>query len=151
MGALVNGDPLLICQEAGERDWWRNQLPAHVHFVHSLQNVDTEAYAAVVMITDRALSPTLLEEQDGRRRPFVLYRPRTLSVGIGCERGVTMEEIEEAVRASLSQCGLSFSSLLSIGSLELKRDESALLSFATRYHLPIHWYSAEALRAVGGP
>src|SRR5581483_12179905 len=80
MSALVNGDPLLICQEAGEQDWWRKQLPlpAHVHFVHSLQNVDTKAYAAVVMITDRALSLNLLEDLDGRRRPLVLYRPRTL-------------------------------------------------------------------------
>ncbi|MGQ0812391.1 MAG: precorrin-3B C(17)-methyltransferase [Nitrospiraceae bacterium] len=152
MAALVNGDPLLICQEAGERDWWESSLPDHVLVVYSLQNIDVDAYAAIVLITDRVLSPHLLEGVQGSSRPpLMLYRPRTLSVGIGCERGVTMETIDEAVRGSLVHFGLSFSSLLAIGSIDVKRDEPGLLACAARYDLPIHWYSSETLRAVGGP
>lgn len=147
--ALVNGQPLLICQEAGETDWWAGELPPHVRVVADLREVDVGAYAAVVLITDRALSR---DERSSRRwPPLVIYRPRTLAVGIGCERGVSAEEIAEAVQACCSQHGLAFGSLAAIGSIDRKRDEPGLLTFAERCELPLRWYSAEELRAAGGP
>lgn len=146
MAALVNGDALLVCQEAGEPNWWKGNLPAHVQVTHCLEGLDLTDYAALVLVTDR----TLPENRPGWPS-LVLYRPRTLAAGIGCERGVTADEIEEAVQGCLSQHGLSFASLFTVGSLDLKQDESGLLTFADRYRLTTRWYPAEALRRAGGP
>ncbi|WP_447974032.1 precorrin-3B C(17)-methyltransferase [Nitrospira sp. Kam-Ns4a] len=151
MAALVNGEPLLICQEAGEPAWRQEPLPAHVTLVTSLAAVQPGSYAAAVLISDRAL-PAILEGWPGSPRPpLVLYRPRTLALGIGCERGVTAEEIEDAVHACLARNGLAFGSLRVVASLAHKRDETGLLTFAERHALPLRWYHAHELRAGGGP
>jgi cobalt-precorrin 5A hydrolase/precorrin-3B C17-methyltransferase len=146
MAALLNGDSLLVCQEAGEANWWKGDLPAHVQVTHCLEGLNLANFAAVVTVTDRVLPDSV-----SGGPPLVVYRPRTLVVGIGCERGVTMDEIDEAVRACLSQHGLSLASLCMVASIDLKRDEPGMLSFADRYHLPVRWFSAEDLRRAGGP
>ncbi len=146
MAALVNGDPFLVCQEAGEPNWWKGNLPAHVQVTHCLEGLNPADYAALVFVTDRVLPNGF-----SGGPPLVVYRPRTLVVGIGCERGVTVDEIDGAVRACLSQHGFSLASLCTVASLDLKRDEPGMLSFADRYHLPLRWFSAEDLRRAGGP
>lgn len=146
MAALVNGEALLVCQEAGVPAWGTGTFPPHVRMTGSLEGVNLTDYAALVMVTDRALP----EPRVGWP-PLVLYRPRTLAAGIGCERGVTAEEIEDAVRGCLARHGLSFASLFTVASLDLKQDEPGLLAFADRHRLPTRWYAAEALRRVGGP
>lgn len=151
MAALVNGEPLLVCQEAGEPDWWPGVLPGHVRLVTSLDSVRSGAYAAAVIISDRALTAILSDWPSGLLPPVMLYRPRTLAVGIGCERGVTAEEVEEAVRACLAQNGFAFGSIRVLASLAGKLDEAGLLGFAKRYALPCYWYGAEELRVAGGP
>jgi cobalt-precorrin 5A hydrolase/precorrin-3B C17-methyltransferase len=146
MAAVVNGDPVLICQEVGEVDWWTGAFPPHVQLTRSLDGVDLSRYAALVLITDRTVGA-----QIGKPLPLVLYRPRTLAVGIGCERGVSVEEIDKAVQSCLSQHGLAAGSLVALASIDLKRDERGLLALADRYGLQVRWYTAEELRRAGGP
>ena len=86
-------------------------------------------------------------------RPFaatLALVPRILTVGIGCKRGTPAEAIEEAVGRALESGGFRKEALFCAASIDLKRDEQGLLSWAKESGLPIRFYSAEALNALRG-
>jgi len=148
IAALVNGVPVAVVQEAGETDWQiREDVPGNVMIFDSLdayvRKTGGRNVSPVILITDRLLSldsPLLTQA--------VVYRPKSLVVGVGCERGVTLEEIESAIQDTIAQHRLAFSSLRNLATVTLKQDEAALMAFAVKYHLPIRYYSPAELRSV---
>jgi cobalt-precorrin 5A hydrolase/precorrin-3B C17-methyltransferase len=84
-------------------------------------------------------------------RPAVVYRPPSLVAGIGCSRGVSVEEILDLLRASLAEAGLSEASVTYLASIAAKRDEAGLLKAAERLGLPVRFRTAEELAAVETP
>lgn len=86
-------------------------------------------------------------------QPFVetvVLRPRILHLGIGCRRGTSMEAIEDLVLRELTALKLTFTVVKGIASIDVKKDERGLLSFAEEYASPIRFYTAEELLAVKG-
>lgn len=81
----------------------------------------------------------------------VLYPPRSLVLGIGCNRGTRADEIEPAVTRLFSEHGLSMKSLRNIATIDIKRNEPGLLEFAGKYGLPIEYFEKEALSRVKAP
>jgi len=148
MAAVVNGVPMAIVQEAGETDWQiREGVPSHVRLFDSWEVYVQEAggrhASPVILITDRVLSSNFLQGAQP-----VIYRPKSLVVGVGCERGVSLEEVEHAIRHTLALHQLAFSSLRNVATVTVKQDETALRAFAEKYHLSIHYYSPAELRSV---
>lgn len=95
-----------------------------------------------VAITEREIDPPF---------PVTLFlRPRTLALGVGCKKGVNADLFEENARSFLRQCGVSLLSVKQLATIDLKKEEPALLRFCQKYHLPLQTYSADALRAVPG-
>ena len=86
-------------------------------------------------------------------QPFVetvVVRPRILHLGIGCRRGTSMDKIEEIVIQELTKLKVTLSVVKGIASIDVKKDEQGLLTFAEEYALPVRFYSAEELNAVQG-
>lgn len=86
-------------------------------------------------------------------QPFVetvVLRPRILHLGIGCRKGTSMDKIEELVIQELTKLKVTLTVVKGIASIDVKKDEKGLLSFAKEYALPIRFYSAEELNAVEG-
>ncbi|HEY5673987.1 MAG TPA: cobalamin biosynthesis protein [Malonomonas sp.] len=96
----------------------------------------------LVFVTHRFLPH--LQEQPG----LLALRPRDLVVGIGCNRGTSADEIEQAVRDKLKQAFLAFASIGCVASIDAKQDEVGLLEFARRNRLPLQFHSAEQLNNV---
>ncbi|MBQ9527701.1 MAG: cobalt-precorrin 5A hydrolase [Fretibacterium sp.] len=83
--------------------------------------------------------------------PATLWlRPRVLTLGVGCKRGVPSTEMEAAAAVFLEGAGVSPLSLCAVASIDLKADESALIALAERYGVPFVTFSAEKLQAVPG-
>lgn len=73
----------------------------------------------------------------------------SIVIGIGCRRGVSVEEIEAAVRAALGKLGTrSLAEVRVIASIEGKSDEAALLAFCERHKLPLRFYTAAQIADV---
>ena len=145
--ALVNGDEVGVYQDAGERDWWRGTLPDNIRKFSSLEDLGRSTCPASLVITDRLLGgeyQTLLNKA-------VVYRPKSLVVGIGCNRGTSAVQIEEAVNQAFREHGLSPKSIRNIATIDLKRDEQGLLKFARRHDLPVEFFGREALSQVKFP
>ena len=69
-------------------------------------------------------------------------------VGIGCNRGTAVLEIENAIKQVFSEYGLSIKSVKNIATIDIKKDEPGLLEFARKYRLPVEYFDKETLAKV---
>ncbi len=84
-------------------------------------------------------------------RSWLVIRPPALVLGIGCNRGTSVEALEELVLRVLAERDLSPASLAVLASAEAKRDEPGLLELARRLGLETVFYPATRLAAVEVP
>jgi cobalt-precorrin 5A hydrolase len=78
----------------------------------------------------------------------VYLRSVNLVVGIGCNSGTSGDEIEAAVRGTLEEHNLVFSSIGSIATIGIKAAEPGLKLFAEIYSFPVQTFSPEELNRV---
>lgn len=76
---------------------------------------------------------------------------RDIVLGVGCSSGATAGDIEALARAALAVCDASFESVVQLASVDAKKSEPGLLSFADRWHLPLRFYPAKELRQMDVP
>ena len=77
----------------------------------------------------------------------LVYRPRRLAIGIGCERGTTADEIASLARSCLDAAGLAADAVAGVFSIDLKSDESAIHALAESLGAPARFFGAAALEA----
>ena len=145
--AIVNGDEVGIYQDTGERNWWQGALPENIRKFSSLEDLEKSACPAALVITDQLFE----QEYQTLLAKAVIYHPKSLVVGIGCNRGVSSSLIKEAVSQVFQECEFSLKSIRNIATLDLKNDEEGLLEFAREYSLPIEFFTGEALSQVKFP
>ena len=147
--AVVNGEEVGVYQDAGEQNWWKKTkpLPDNIHIFFSLGALEESVCSAALIITDRLLS----EEWQSLLKRAVIYRPKSLVVGIGCNRGVSCSRIEKAVTQVFLEHGLSTKSMRNVATIDLKRDEQGLLDFAQEHSIPVEFFSKETLMQVEFP
>ena len=144
--ALVNGEAVALYQDAGETDWWpagKPSLPSNLVPLASLEELGGGEWQAAMIITDR-----LFGVREEAYPPAVVYRPRSLVVGVGCNRGTATDEIEAAVTTTLARHGLSVSCVGKLATIDIKRDEEGLQGLAARWAVPVEYYSAGELSHV---
>lgn len=80
----------------------------------------------------------------------LLLVPKAFILGIGCKKGKTVQEIEQAVLTVLKEKKLSIQAVGELASIDLKAEEKGLLDFAKKYDIKTHFYTAEELKRVPG-
>ena len=78
----------------------------------------------------------------------LVLRPASLAAGIGCNRNTAMEEMKALLEDVLETHHLAPSSLKSLASIDVKSDESGLLSLAENLNLPLLFYNRQELNQV---
>ena len=64
-----------------------------------------------------------------------------LSVGVGCRRGVTAEQILYAIKSALAEVGAKIEDVRVIATAEIKKDEKGLIEAADRIKKPLMFVS----------
>ena len=77
----------------------------------------------------------------------LLYRPKNLVLGIGCERGANGEEVLALVLDSLAEAGLCAASIGLMASIDVKADEAAVHHVAQYFGCPARFFDAATLEA----
>ena len=77
----------------------------------------------------------------------LVYRPRRLAIGVGCERGTTADEIASLARSCLDAAGLAADAVAGVFSIDLKSDEPAIHALAESLGAPARFFGAAALEA----
>ena len=77
----------------------------------------------------------------------LVYRPRRLALGVGCERGAGADEIAALARSCLDRAGLAPGAVAGVFSIDLKSDEPAVHAVAESLGVPARFFPAAALEA----
>jgi cobalt-precorrin 5A hydrolase len=146
--AVVNSAPVAFVQEAGEPNFWPldKDLPANVRYGTTLDSVDPGAYEMLLIASDRDLAAS----HHAHWQRAVIYRPRSLIIGLGCDRGIPSEVVARGVDHLLATHGLSAKSVAAIATIDKKADEVAFLELAQARGWPLRIYAAEELDAAAG-
>ena len=80
----------------------------------------------------------------------LFLRPRTLTLGVGCKRGTDAAHLEDCFRAFLHENGVSPLAVRAVATIDVKKDEAAILALCEKYRFPLQTYSAAELNAVPG-
>lgn len=83
--------------------------------------------------------------------PSVIWHPRVLWVGIGCERGTSRQLIETAFVQVCQDNQLVEGAIAGIATIDLKADEAGILELCQERNLPLRTFPADVLRAVSVP
>lgn len=145
--AVVNETRVLFVQETGEPEWWPLQkpLPKGVEYATSLDAVDPEQWEMLLIASHRDVA----RSHPAHFERSVIYRPKSLVLGIGCDRGTPLALIERGIASTLATHGLSEKSVRSLATIDKKGDEPALLELSKQRDWPLLTFSAEALDALG--
>jgi cobalt-precorrin 5A hydrolase len=149
--AVVNEKPVAFVQECGERNWWTRPgpLPPNIRLFENLDEARVAgAFDAWLVVSDRA-TEVLEEELGANWARSVVYRPKTLCLGMGCDAGTDAEEAWELLRSSFEEEGLSLKSVAALASIDLKQGEDALLKVADMLGVRPVFFSREQLNAKG--
>lgn len=76
--------------------------------------------------------------------------PRTVTVGIGCRKGVGAKALETAFKAALEKADCHELAVCRVCSIDIKADEPGILEFCRMHELPYRTFSASELAAVSG-
>lgn len=146
--AVVNATPVLFVQETGEPNWWPldKALPQGVSYALSLDGVDPGAYEILLIASDREVQSTHPQHWANA----VLYRPKSLVLGLGCDRDIPYDVLERGVLHHLREQGLSVKSVKEIATVTKKSDETAFLKLSEEYGWPMRIFTAEELDTVPG-
>lgn len=143
---MVNGENIGIFQDSGEKDWWpANELPKNVSFVKDINDLLNSDYKSCLIITDRLIS------DDSLLVKSVIYRPKSLVVGIGLHWGTTKETIEHGINIVLNENGLSYKSIKLVTSLDKGKPVKGLDSYCKENNLDILLFSKDDLGKVVVP
>lgn len=114
---------------------------------------DAPIFGSVCGIAESDSGETGMYVSTRIHEPFVntlLIRPKVLTLGLGCKRGVSAKDIECAVRDFLSGGRCARSALCAVATIDLKADEQGLLEFCKENELPLFIHSANELLAAEG-
>ncbi len=130
--ALVSGERVHVTRT---RRWPIGPLPGNV------VPADLPTAPAIV-VTDELVDPP---------RPAVVYRPRSLVVGVGASSGVAAGEVGAAIDTALAEAGLSPRSVLDVATVDAKAGEAGILEAAAARQWPVTTFPADRLAAVAVP
>lgn len=146
--AVVNAEQVLFVQETGEPNWWPQEkpLPSGVRYTTSLDGIAPDNFEMLLIASDREIRETHPEHWANA----VIYRPKSLVLGLGCDRGLPLDVLERGIDSVLSRYHLSKKSVKSIATVTKKKDEIAFLELSEKHVWPMYIFEAEELDTVSG-
>jgi cobalt-precorrin 5A hydrolase len=75
--------------------------------------------------------------------------PKCVYLGIGCRKGADLEAMEKTVEQALDQQGIDIRGVAAVGTIDIKKDEPALVRLCEQKKWPLSLFTAEELKAAG--
>jgi cobalt-precorrin 5A hydrolase len=142
---MVNEESLALYQDAGQQDWWTKALPRNVQIVKNLEDIKSPEFKGALIISDRVIDvPEILDKS-------VVYRPKSLVVGIGLHWDTESSTIESGINSVLTTARLSIKSIRNIASINRGAKIKGLEEYASSVSIPIELYSKDQLAAISVP
>ena len=137
--SVVNEEHMAVVQESGEPNWWLydTPLPEHIMVYPSITEALQAKPKAALVVTHRLLA----KEEEAILENGVVFRPKMVVIGMGCNRGTSAEEIEAVIHGTLAELNISIKSVKALCTIDLKKDEAGLLEVVKKYGWEFVYYS----------
>lgn len=141
---MVNEEKVGILQETGEKNWWDKELPKNVVKVTNRKELLESDAKGFLIITDELIPEDLTKNA-------VIYRPKTLVIGIGLHWDTSKQKMIDSINESLRKANLSPRSVKKIASVKKPIDVSGLVELGNEMNVPVEYYEKEELSKVDIP
>ncbi|MFL5258306.1 MAG: precorrin-3B C(17)-methyltransferase [Hyphomicrobiales bacterium] len=114
------------------------------------ETVSVEGSAPWVMLASHPGSALEIRvtHEAGRASPDrLVFHPRAVAVGVGCERGVAADELIGLVENTLKAHRIATPSVALVASLDIKADEPAIHTLSQKFGVPARFLTAKELEA----
>lgn len=144
--SVVNEEQVAIVQETGEKKWWLHEtpMPDTLKIYSTTQEAIAAKPHATLLITDRIIE----KEEEVLLENGVIYRPKSIVLGMGCNRGTSAEEIEQLIDETLAELKLSKKSVKAIATIDIKKDEHGFLQVTARNNWQFITYTPAELNEM---
>jgi cobalt-precorrin 5A hydrolase len=139
---MVNEEKIGIYQDCGEKNWWNGPLPRNVAVYDDVSTMQDSDCSGFLIISDRT---------NFRLENSVVYRPKTLVVGIGLHVDTTKEKILECLFACCEKYQLSPKSIARLASLQKPQEVRGLREAADELGVKIEYFDRDELAKVSIP
>lgn len=141
MSAFVNHEPTTLLLDV--RDALTDQLertaPPFVTIAYRYEEIDFSTCRLLLAVTPRIIQSPV---------QTMCYRPKVLCVGVGSERGIDPGRFVSSIAEQFASKGFSTRSIRSVGSVDFKMDEQALITFAEACGTSLKGFLPEQLESV---
>ena len=141
---MVNKEKIGVFQDAGEKDWWKKELPNNVSKYENFEGLKNSDSKGFLIISDQIFNDEILENT-------VVYRPQTLVVGVGLHWDTSKDTIKNGLKSSLEKFHLSSKSLARFVSIKKEKDVEGLIELGKEMDIPIEYIDRVDLADVTTP
>ena len=146
--SLVNGEPvglIIDVKDAGTRELERT-LPDNVTVITSTApggEIPTQGLKQIIAVSPYTYRASV---------PVLYYRPRVLTVGVGCRKGCASDGVGAYIEESLTAKHISPLSIRTIATIDLKKDEPLIAELSNRWSVSeADIYTPDDLRDIVVP
>ena len=140
---MVNNEKIGAFQDAGVRDWSK-KIPGNVELFDDLGQMIDSGAKGFLIISDRIFEGDFLADS-------VVYRPPSLTVGVGLHKDTAKETILKGIRVSLEKFGFSIKSVSKITSIKKPQDIDGLAMASEELGAELKLVEREELAGVVAP
>lgn len=145
-GFVVNEEQVGVFQDAGETNWWPyKKLPKNIMHVTLIEELLSTKFKGGIIISDKSIPTENLREKS------VIYRPKSLVIGLGLHRDTTAEEIKAGIEYVFQEFSLVFTSVRNIATINSHEVNSGLRIFSNESNVPLQLFSKDVLGKVSVP
>jgi len=142
---MVNEEKIGVYQDAGEKNWWNKPLPHNVTIYSDWNELKNSMSKGYLIISDKEVieSETLNDA--------VVYRPRTLVVGIGLHWDTSKDTIKKGLNLCLKEYKLNKKSIARFVSIKKEQNVQGLIELGNEMNVPLQYFKKEELAAINIP
>ncbi len=144
---MVNEEKIGVYQDAGEKDWWtpKKEFPKNVTIYNSFDELKNSNSKGYLIISDKEITDKELLKN------AVVYRPKTLVVGIGLHWDTSKDIIKEGVEFCMKKFNLTSKSIARFSSIKKESDVVGLQELAKEWNIPVDYFEKEQLAQISIP
>ena len=141
---FVNNTSTAVLLETKDKgtDYLEKTVPDFVDVFYQYEDIDQTKYGLLVTVSPFVRKASI---------PTLNYRPKVLSIGSGCSKELDDVLFEERLFAELEKRDLSKASIRVLGSIDIKAQQSAYLTFSEKHNIPFVTFSEKQIKGVTIP
>lgn len=141
ISAYINQENVALLLETRDKgtSFMESSKSDFVDVYYNRQDIDEEKYSIVIAVT-----PYIHEF----KVPALYYRPKVLHLGMGCRKNCSEEGVVEYVKKDIQAKGLSYKSIATVSTIELKKYEPAIHNLVDGFGAELNIYTKDDLKDI---